>query len=116
MTDHDRRHHDEQDERDRPRVRVTDKRRVKVDDSDAPGPESSPIIGEPEASRSGGPSASEASRGSEAPPANAEPRAAGVGDEIDAVRAEAVELREHLQRLAAEFDNYRKRVLKEQTR
>ena len=35
--------------------------------------------------------------------------------ELDAIRARADEYREHLQRLQAEFDNYRKRVLKEQT-
>jgi molecular chaperone GrpE len=35
--------------------------------------------------------------------------------ELDAIRAQADEYREHLQRLQAEFDNYRKRVLKEQT-
>ena len=37
------------------------------------------------------------------------------GDELDAARAEAAQYREHLQRLQAEFDNYRKRVLREQT-
>jgi molecular chaperone GrpE len=37
------------------------------------------------------------------------------GDGIDAARAEAAQYREHLQRLQAEFENYRKRVLKEQT-
>jgi molecular chaperone GrpE len=36
-------------------------------------------------------------------------------DELDATRAEAAQYREHLQRLQAEFENYRKRVLKEQT-
>lgn len=36
-------------------------------------------------------------------------------DELDAARAEAAQYREHLQRLQAEFDNYRKRVLREQT-
>jgi molecular chaperone GrpE len=36
--------------------------------------------------------------------------------EADAARREAAEYRDHLQRLQAEFDNYRKRVLKEQTR
>jgi molecular chaperone GrpE len=35
--------------------------------------------------------------------------------ELEATRATAEEYREHLQRLQAEFDNYRKRVLKEQT-
>src|SRR5437870_12238610 len=36
--------------------------------------------------------------------------------ELDRARAEAAEYRDHLLRLKAEFDNYRKRVLKEQTR
>jgi molecular chaperone GrpE len=88
MTDHERRRHEDEDEP-RPRVRVTDKRRVKVDDSVDDSVESS---------------------------AAAEPRAPGTTDDLDAARSEAAELREHLQRLAAEFDNYRKRVLKEQTR
>jgi len=42
----------------------------------------------------------------------------GVGDVAagaEGVRSEAAEYREHLQRLQAEFDNYRKRVLREQT-
>src|SRR5207247_10764681 len=36
--------------------------------------------------------------------------------ELAAARKEAAEYRDHLMRLQAEFDNYRKRVLKEQTR
>jgi len=52
----------------------------------------------------------------EAAPATAEPEAPQPQDELESARKEAAELREHLQRLAAEFDNYRKRVLKEQTR
>jgi molecular chaperone GrpE len=40
---------------------------------------------------------------------------AGAADLAEA-RADAAEYRDHLQRLQAEFDNYRKRVLKEQTR
>jgi len=35
--------------------------------------------------------------------------------DVEALRAEAKQYREHLQRLQAEFDNYRKRVLREQT-
>ena len=35
--------------------------------------------------------------------------------ELEASRVEADQYREHLQRLQAEFDNYRKRVLREQT-
>jgi molecular chaperone GrpE len=36
-------------------------------------------------------------------------------DELETAHAEAAQYREHLQRLQAEFENYRKRVLKEQT-
>jgi molecular chaperone GrpE len=39
-----------------------------------------------------------------------------TGDELAEARRQAAEYLEHLQRLKAEFDNYRKRVLKEQTR
>jgi molecular chaperone GrpE len=37
-------------------------------------------------------------------------------EELARARAEAAEYRDHLQRLQAEFDNYRKRTLREQTR
>ena len=37
------------------------------------------------------------------------------GDPLQAARAETAQYREHLQRLQAEFENYRKRVLREQT-
>jgi molecular chaperone GrpE len=40
---------------------------------------------------------------------------AADGDDVEALRAEAKQYRDHLQRLQAEFDNYRKRVLREQT-
>ena len=40
----------------------------------------------------------------------------GGGDELARARADAEEYREHLQRLQAEFDNYRKRTIKEQSR
>jgi molecular chaperone GrpE len=41
---------------------------------------------------------------------------AAASDELAETRHKAEEYREHLQRLQAEFENYRKRVLKEQTR
>jgi molecular chaperone GrpE len=41
--------------------------------------------------------------------------AAEVADELTAAREQAQAYLEHLQRLQAEFDNYRKRVLREQT-
>lgn len=84
--------HDELSARDeeRPKVRVVDKRRFTQATSE----------GEP-------------------PAPSEEPRVEAAEAEIDELsraRAEAAEYRDHLQRLQAEFDNYRKRVLKEQTR
>jgi molecular chaperone GrpE len=85
--------HDERREGDdpRPKVRVVDKRRFR-----------------------------EGSEGAVAAPSeepSAEPSAeAEEPDDLVLARAEAAEYRDHLQRLQAEFDNYRKRVLKEQTR
>jgi molecular chaperone GrpE len=76
---------------DRPKVKVTDKRRVHVDEAApaqagaAPRPPSEPSAG-----------------------VEGAPAAAPARDEV-------AEYREHLQRLQAEFANYRKRVLREQT-
>ena len=77
----------------RPPIKITDKRRIRDDDA-ATAP------------------ADEAGAASEPTP--------DVDDaddtvDIDAARAEAAEYLDHLRRLQAEFDNYRKRVLKEQT-
>jgi molecular chaperone GrpE len=88
MSEHDRPENG-QDEDDPRRVKVTDKRRVHLDD----------------------PSASEPSGRSAAPPADSEPATA-----VAEAQAKAAEYLDHLQRLQAEFDNYRKRVLREQTR
>lgn len=71
---------------DRPQVKITDKRRT-LDDAEVTDPAAESLDRE----------------GSE------------VEQEIDTVRAEAAEYLDHLRRLQAEFDNYRKRVLKEQT-
>ncbi|MGH2659653.1 MAG: nucleotide exchange factor GrpE, partial [Actinomycetota bacterium] len=51
-------------------------------------------------------------------PTTAEPYAPRetAEEELAAARREAADYRDHLMRLQAEFDNYRKRVLKEQTR
>ena len=84
---------------DRPRVKVTDKRRVRADGESQDAGAGSPLI-EP---------------GDDRPAVGVSEPAVPAG-ELEAARQEAAELREHLQRLAAEFDNYRKRVLKEQTR
>ncbi|HEV3474185.1 MAG TPA: nucleotide exchange factor GrpE [Actinomycetota bacterium] len=80
-------------EEERPRIRVTDKRRVR---------DGEPSIEHREADASQNPGAGAAS-----------PQ---PGDELAEARRQAAEYLEHLQRLKAEFDNYRKRVLKEQTR
>jgi molecular chaperone GrpE len=78
------------DERDtEPRFRVTDKRRSARSEGS----------GDPEPSV----------------PADALPEDAGSADAASSA-AEVAEYREHLQRLQAEFDNYRKRTLKEQSR
>lgn len=77
-------------ETERPRVKVTDRRRVRADD--APAPASAPVV-------------------EEAPEAAPAPE-----ENLEEARRQAQEYRDHLQRLQAEFENYRKRVLKEQTR
>jgi molecular chaperone GrpE len=91
--------HDEDEPR---RVKVTDKRRVHLD------PASESDAGA-EAGR--GSPASAASGRSEAPRTGSEP-----GKALAEAQAKAAEYLDHLQRLQAEFDNYRKRVLREQTR
>src|SRR2546427_4138141 len=78
--------HDEA--RDAPKVKFTDKRRVRSDD------------------------AAEVA----APPADPGDGVAGPDVELDEAKRQATEYLEHLQRLQAEFANFRKRVLKEQTR
>jgi molecular chaperone GrpE len=55
------------------------------------------------------------SRPADAEGDRAEPTPGEDEDELEASRAEAARYREHLQRLQAEFENYRKRVLREQT-
>jgi len=88
--------HDEQRERDedRPKVRVVDKRRFREGD-DAPA--------EQAGASSPDPGATSSSLG--------EPE-----DELAVARAQAAEYRDHLQRLQAEFENYRKRITTSQQR
>ena len=77
-----------------PPIKITDKRRIRADDAaTAPADEAGAASGEP----------------------TPDDEAVDSTSEIDAVRAEAAEYLDHLRRLQAEFDNYRKRVLKEQT-
>jgi len=102
MTEHDRHKGDETEEGAR-RVKITEKRRVHLD-------EAVTEAGGGRTAQSGGSSTSAASGRSEAPPTNGDTTA------LEAAEAKAAEYLEHLQRLQAEFDNYRKRVLREQTR
>jgi molecular chaperone GrpE len=88
VTEHDRTEREPSETDDRPKVKVTDRRRVRADEA-APAE------------------------------AGAAP-SAGVGTPVasapdEPARDEVAEYREHLQRLQAEFANYRKRVLREQT-
>jgi molecular chaperone GrpE len=85
------------------RIKVTDKRRVRDDEAPAAQDEgpAAPV------------DAGDAAEGGD----DDRDEAVGTGDadELAAATRQAAEYRDHLQRLAADFDNYRKRVLKEQT-
>jgi molecular chaperone GrpE len=97
VTDRDRDELEPSGTQDRPRVKVTDRRRVRADDA-------APTHADEGAPPPSGSAPSAA--GAEQTPTDAEPQ-----DREDQV----AEYREHLQRLQAEFANYRKRVLREQT-
>jgi molecular chaperone GrpE len=89
----------------RPKVKVTDRRRVRPDREGRPAPPAEDDQERPPVLEPDGDPAAEPADGVE-----------GSTTELEAARREAAEYRDHLQRLAAEFENYRKRVLKEQTR
>ncbi len=81
----------EAEQKGRPKIKVTDRRRVRED--------------------------REEREGQVAPPAGAGGMPPPLAEsELEAARREAAEYLDHLRRLQAEFENYRKRVLKEQTR
>jgi molecular chaperone GrpE len=77
---------------DRPPIKITDKRRIRDDDAGTTSADPAGVVPVPQTELE-----------------------ADVTSDIDAARAEAAEYLDHLRRLQAEFDNYRKRVLKEQT-
>lgn len=77
-----------------PRIRITDKRRF----ADPQGAEAVPTAGPPDDGAGDGAVGS-----------------SGDGDDLAAAQADARQYLDHLRRLQAEFDNYRKRALKEQT-
>ncbi len=83
---------------DEPRVRITDRRRfANLGDDAAPAAQAGAAAG---SSSEGQPSDEEG---------------ADVADELASAQSEARQYLDHLRRLQAEFDNYRKRVVKEQT-
>ena len=79
----------------RPPVKVTDRRRFRAAEGDAPDG---------------------ASQGEDAPGAATAVETPVGATDLESIRKERAEYLDHLQRLKAEFDNYRKRSLKEQTR
>ncbi|MGZ8688068.1 MAG: nucleotide exchange factor GrpE [Gaiellaceae bacterium] len=85
-----------------PRVRITDRRRFAnlPDDGGAPATPAGAALG---AERAG------------AQTESTEEEAAEVAGDLQAAQGEAQQYLDHLRRLQAEFDNYRKRVMKEQT-
>lgn len=98
MTD-EKRTNDERSKPERPKIKVTDRRVMHRDEEAASvdaGAASSPPGMDP----------------------GREPldKAAALRDELEQARREGREYLDHARRLQAEFDNYRKRVLKEQTR
>ena len=90
--------HDEQ----HPSVKVTETRPVHTDDDAAPAA----------AGAAGGPDAEPAGSAVTEP---AESDATDEASELERVQGQAAEYLDHLRRLQAEFDNYRKRTLKQQT-
>jgi molecular chaperone GrpE len=92
--------HDEQE----PRIRITDRRRFAN-------------LGEEEASVGSAGASSEDAHPTEpgGSGVSAAQEGADVAGDLEAARGEAAQYLDHLRRLQAEFDNYRKRVVKEQS-
>jgi molecular chaperone GrpE len=82
-----------------PRIRITDRRRFADHEGTAPA-------GEAGVDPAGDADREEETSGAEG---------AEVAGDLESARGEAAQYLDHLRRLQAEFDNYRKRVLKEQT-
>jgi molecular chaperone GrpE len=97
MTD-EKRPDDERSEPDRPKIKVTD-RRVMHRDEDAASADAGAASSPP------GPD-----------PGEPVDEVVALRDDLERARREGREYLDHARRLQAEFDNYRKRVLKEQTR
>ena len=88
---------DDRDREEQPRVRITDRRRfANLSDEVVPAGAAGTTSAAPEDE-------------------NPEDEAAEVAGDLAAAQGEAEQYLDHLRRLQAEFDNYRKRVVKEQT-
>jgi molecular chaperone GrpE len=85
----------------RPRIKITDRRVAHRGEAAAPADEAG---------------AGPAARRSEGSAEGIDDEIATLRAELEKARREASEYLDHARRLQAEFDNYRKRVLKEQTR
>jgi molecular chaperone GrpE len=97
MTERHRDNESAEEHPERPRVKVTDRRRVRPEGEAIP---SEQVSAQDDAAIAAG---------------EARETAQAEG-EVEALRQKSAEYLDHLQRLKAEFENYRKRVLKEQTR
>ena len=114
---------DDRDRDEAPVIKVTDKRRfAKLAEAEGPErPSASGSDDEPGAQEASGPDELAAAGGPARPAASgsdelgAQEASAGPTDELAEAKAKADEYLQHLQRLQAEFDNYRKRVIREQT-
>jgi len=84
---------EEREAQERPQIKITDKRRV----------------------REGEVAAAPVEETGAAPATEPETAPATEASELEAAKVQVAEYLDHLRRLQAEFDNYRKRVLKEQT-
>jgi len=90
--------HDEQE----PRLRITDRRRFANMDDDPSVEQIADISPDDE-------------RGSEQTEQDATAEGVEIADDLEGARGEAAQYLDHLRRLQAEFDNYRKRVVREQS-
>ena len=110
MSENDRR---EGDRTQRPAIKITDRRVMHRDEEPAPANAGAEPSGGDASSSDSGSGSSSAAAGAASGPVDV---AAAERDELERARREAREYLDHARRLQAEFDNYRKRVLKEQTR
>jgi molecular chaperone GrpE len=101
---------DEREHEEQPRVRITDRRRF----ANLRDGEEAPAVEAGAAPADAAPGI-EGRRAPEGGGETSDDEAAEVAGDLQAAQGEASQYLDHLRRLQAEFDNYRKRVVKEQT-